>query len=182
VSASRSGYSFTPGIRSIAVSGADVAGQDFSALVVLVSGSVSGVPGQGVRLSLVGSAGSEYFVTGASGEYAFSGVADGSYTVTPTHTGYTFTPPSRSFTVNGADMVGQDFAGTPLACLATGPACNDGNVCTNDSCGPANACVFTPISGVIQTTTHCTTNNGAAGHVVVRCASGVGYSICALGN
>jgi serine protease len=45
----------------------------------------------------------------ASGGFSFSGVAAGSYTVTPSKTGVTFTPASRSVTVGTSDVTGVDF-------------------------------------------------------------------------
>jgi hypothetical protein len=39
-------------------------------------------------------------------------LANGTYTVTPSHTGYTFSPASRSATVNGANVTGTNFTAT----------------------------------------------------------------------
>ncbi|MEK7866158.1 MAG: proprotein convertase P-domain-containing protein [Planctomycetota bacterium] len=65
----------------------------------------------GVTVTL-GGAGSGSATTDASGNYTFAGRPDGSYTVTPSLTGWTFTPASRSLTVAGGNVAGQDFAGT----------------------------------------------------------------------
>jgi hypothetical protein len=75
----------------------------------VISGMVSGAAGQSVTVTLGGSA-TRTATTGASGHYAFAGLVDGSYTVTPSLEGYTFNPPNRSVTVNGADVGEQDFA------------------------------------------------------------------------
>ena len=50
----------------------------------------------------------------ASGNFTFSGVANGTYTVTPTKAGYSFSPTSRSVTVNGANVTGVSFTATAL--------------------------------------------------------------------
>ena len=42
----------------------------------------------------------------SSGNYSFSGLANGAYTVTPSQSGYTFSPPSQSVTINGANRDG----------------------------------------------------------------------------
>jgi serine protease len=70
-----------------------------------VSGSVSPA-GAGAAVAL----GTKIATADAGGAYSFADVADGTYTVTPTKTGITFTPASRSVTVKGADVTGVDFA------------------------------------------------------------------------
>jgi len=50
--------------------------------------------------------------TDASGNYAFGGLPDGGYTLTPSLSGWTFAPASRSVTVAGGNVAAQDFAGT----------------------------------------------------------------------
>src|SRR5260370_31000434 len=48
-----------------------------------------------------------------AGNYSSSGLANGTYTVTPSHTGYTFNPSSKTATVNGASVAGVNFTATP---------------------------------------------------------------------
>jgi len=48
----------------------------------------------------------------ANGNYAFTVTSNGAYTVTPSKAGYTFSPQSRSITISGASVSGQDFTGT----------------------------------------------------------------------
>jgi hypothetical protein len=52
-----------------------------------------------------------------SGNYTFTGLANGVYTVKPSQTGYTFSPASKSVTVNGKPVTGVNFtsAGAPAA-------------------------------------------------------------------
>jgi outer membrane protein assembly factor BamB len=74
-----------------------------------VSGTVteSGVGLAGVLMTLT--PGGLNATTQADGTYTITGVADGSYTLTPSKTGYGFTPPTRSVSVSGADVIGKDF-------------------------------------------------------------------------
>jgi hypothetical protein len=46
----------------------------------------------------------------SSGNYTFAGLANGVYTVTPSKTGFSFTPPNQSITVNGATVTGVNFS------------------------------------------------------------------------
>ena len=76
-----------------------------------VSGTVTlgGSPLPNVTVSLVGATGTTTATTGSDGSFTFSGVTDGSYTLTPALSGYTFAPSSRSVTVSGSNVTGQDF-------------------------------------------------------------------------
>lgn len=58
--------------------------------------------------------------TAADGSYTFSGLPPGSYTLTPTKSGYSFSPASRSVSLSG-DLTGQDFTATPLPALQVAP-------------------------------------------------------------
>ena len=51
----------------------------------------------------------------SSGNYSFTGVPNGTYTATPAKTGYTFSPVSRSVTVNGTDLSAVNFAAQVVA-------------------------------------------------------------------
>jgi hypothetical protein len=115
VTPSSTGKTFSPVNRSIAVNGANVTGVNFVGTVTppatySISGNVS-VTGAGVTVQLSGGT-SLSTVTDASGNYSFSGVQNGTYTVTPSSSGKTFSPTSRSVTVNGANVTGINFAGT----------------------------------------------------------------------
>jgi hypothetical protein len=55
---------------------------------------------------------SKTVLSNSSGYYVFSAVPNGTYTVTPQLSGYTFTPTTKTVTVNGADAIGQNFIGT----------------------------------------------------------------------
>jgi len=77
-----------------------------------LSGTVTGVVEEGVTVKLSGSA-SQTTTTDADGAYSFA-VPDGSYTVTASLDGYVFAPSSRSATVSGADVSGDDFLAANL--------------------------------------------------------------------
>ncbi|MFD0726511.1 S8 family serine peptidase [Lysobacter brunescens] len=76
-----------------------------------VSGTVT--TGTGAALSGVTiSAGGVSATTSSTGAYTLSGLANATYTLTPSLSGYSFTPASRSVTVSGANVIGQNFTGT----------------------------------------------------------------------
>lgn len=79
-----------------------------------ISGKVStplGAPISGVTMNLTGLA-VQTVLTDASGNYSLAGLANGVYTVTPSLAGFAFTPVSRTVTVNGGNVTGQNFTGT----------------------------------------------------------------------
>ncbi|MBX3710831.1 MAG: pre-peptidase C-terminal domain-containing protein [Lysobacter sp.] len=76
-----------------------------------VSGSVTNSAGTGIA-GVVVSTGSVSATTSSTGAYTLGGLANGSYTLTPSLSGHTFSPTSRSVTVNGANVTGQTFTGT----------------------------------------------------------------------
>jgi formylglycine-generating enzyme required for sulfatase activity len=57
--------------------------------------------------------------TDASGNYTISGLANGAYTITAGKTGYTFAPVSRTVTVSGANMPGNNFTATATTSSST---------------------------------------------------------------
>jgi hypothetical protein len=76
-----------------------------------ISGTITTSGGAGIA-NVVVSTGSASATTNSSGAYTLSGLANGTYTLTPSLSGYTFSPTSRSVTVNGANVTGQNFTGT----------------------------------------------------------------------
>ena len=116
ITPSKTGYTFSPANISVSVYNANIMGQNFTAtastpLTYNISGNVSGATTSGVTITLTGT-GSNSITTDAGGNYSFSGAANGSYTITPSKTGYTFSPASRSITVNNANVTGQNFTAT----------------------------------------------------------------------
>jgi subtilisin family serine protease len=80
------------------------AGSTFSISGTITQGS-AGLAGVQVA------AGGQSATTAADGSYTLSGLPAGSYTVTPSKSGASFTPASRSVTV-GPDQTGEDFMAT----------------------------------------------------------------------
>jgi hypothetical protein len=76
-----------------------------------VSGTVTNSAGTGISGVTV-SNGTVSATTNSSGAYTLTGLADATYTLTPSLSGYTFSPASRSVTVDGANVTGIDFTGT----------------------------------------------------------------------
>ena len=63
----------------------------------------------------------------SSGNYVFSGLIPGeSYTVTPSMTGFTFTPPSQSFTISSGSVTGLNFTAAPLTFALSGTISGNG--------------------------------------------------------
>lgn len=122
VTPTRVGFTFTPSSSSVTVSGANVAGRNFTATAVAstysIAGTVSGAVAAGVTITLSGTS-SATTTTSGTGTYTFTGLVNGSYTVTPSLTGYTFSPTSSPVTVNGASAAGKDFTATAIP--TTGP-------------------------------------------------------------
>lgn len=71
----------------------------------------AGVPIEGVTLTMTG-AKSKTTKSVMDGTYMFWGLPQGNYVVTPTKTGYSFTPSSRSYTPLSTDSLHQDYTGT----------------------------------------------------------------------
>ncbi|TAL60043.1 MAG: hypothetical protein EPN88_16435, partial [Bacteroidetes bacterium] len=72
------------------------------------------IPIAGVTITLSGNA-SGSTITNTFGRYRFNGLRNGNYTITPGRAGYTFTPASRTATINGANITGRNFTATPYA-------------------------------------------------------------------
>jgi hypothetical protein len=153
VAPSLTGYAFNPVSRQVTVSGASVTGMDFAASTstgptYAISGAVSGVVMAGVTVTLGGTAAGSAS-TDASGNYSFSGLANGAYTVTPSLSHYVFTPASRSVTVSGANVTGQNFTSSAaptytLSGAVTGPWVENVTVSLG---GDASATTHTNSSG-----------------------------------
>jgi len=92
----------------------------------------------GVTMTLSGAA-SGTTTTDVYGKYRFTGLANGIYTVTPDLTNYSFTPTSRTVSVSGANVTGQNFRGMPVG---GGAYSISGKVVTSSG---------SPISGVTMT-------------------------------
>ncbi len=110
--------SASAGSHRITVQAKDANGNTFAAKVYTtigattattwsISGSISPAS-SGIAISLNGNK-SASTTTSSSGTYSFTGLANGTYSVTPASVNYTFTPSSKSVTVNGASVGAIDF-------------------------------------------------------------------------
>jgi hypothetical protein len=111
------GVVFTPNQRWFTVSGGHVYNQNFIAAFT-VNGRVSNHSGVGipnVLVQLTDGTSVRGLYTDAYGYYSFSQVRSGSYTVgpvlTPAMSGTSFTPTSRSLTVDRSNIYNQNFIG-----------------------------------------------------------------------
>jgi hypothetical protein len=115
VTPSLAGYTFSPTGTGVIISGADATRINFTATANVattysISGTVGGAIAGGVTITLSGGTfGTAITKTGTDGSYSFQGLLPGDYTVTPSKTGYTFSPTSRTPTVATANITGQDF-------------------------------------------------------------------------
>jgi inhibitor of cysteine peptidase len=118
VTAARSGYTFTPASRSVALTG-NVTGIDFTA--TLNTYSLSGTVRQGASglSGVTVTAGVKSATTDSSGRYTISGLAAGTYTVTPLASGYSFSPASAIVTLT-SNQSGVDFVTTTTTYRITG--------------------------------------------------------------
>jgi hypothetical protein len=110
VSPSKTGYSFTPPNRSYSNVTTDQINQNYTA--TLDSSAISGNAGvAGATLSWTD--GSAKSVTAdASGNYSLNVSYDWSGTVSPSKTGYSFTPPNRSYSNVTTDQINQNYTAT----------------------------------------------------------------------
>ncbi len=127
VTPSLAGHGFNPASLTVTLNGANLTGADFTAVALThsISGTVSGVApctvppcvASPVVVMVSGTMGtgigSTFATPDSSGNYSIGGLIDGNrVTLSPLGTGYTFSPASRSVTVAGANVVGQDFTAT----------------------------------------------------------------------
>ena len=80
-----------------------------------ISGTVSGST---ATLALSG-ASVTTATTNSSGTYSFAGLSNGTYVITPTQPGYTFTPASRTVTVNSGNVSGITFTASAVPSTTT---------------------------------------------------------------
>jgi hypothetical protein len=109
VTPSKSGVTFSPASKNIAISTSNVIGVNFSELWQI--GGSLGAGGTGATVSLSGSATATVTADG-SGNFVFPSLLNGSYTVTPSLSGIGFSPVNRSVSLSNANVTGLTFAET----------------------------------------------------------------------
>ncbi len=155
------GYSVSPTQQSVAVSGADRTGIDFTAtpLIYKISGHIAlGATGLAqVTLTLNGTSAATT-TSDANGDYVFTGLRNGSYTVAPSLATYIFAPASASVTVNSKDVANINFTATAQTYSLSGAV-------TFNSSGLAGVQVTAGGSS--------TTTNNAGGYILSGLSSGI---------
>ena len=124
VSAGLVGWDITPASRPVTVDGLEIAVEDFLGTPLpthTVSGYVLVNPGatplRGVEMAVspqAGPGGSTSEWTGFEGEWSME-LPDGDYVVVPDKAGWTFSPESCDFSVQGADVMVDEFFAEKLA-------------------------------------------------------------------
>jgi len=128
---SKTGYGFTPPSRAVNNLQADQTSLDFNGALntYTVTGRVvdgGGTSLAGVNVHLSGSATADT-ATDAAGNYSFAGLTHGgNFTLTPSKTGYSFTPPSRTLTNLQGDQANLDFNGTLNTYTLSGRVTDEG--------------------------------------------------------
>jgi hypothetical protein len=113
------GMVISPASQSVTINNGHVFGVTFtSQQTYTVSGTLSGAGGANATVTLTG-ASTASVTANASGAYTVTGLLNGTYTVTPLKTGYAFSPPNQSVTVNNANMTA-NFGSTALTYTITG--------------------------------------------------------------
>jgi len=108
VTPTKTGFIFTPANRAVTINGANATANFTSAQTYSITGTITGVGGVGVTVSLTGKATAKT-VTDSSGAFTFSGLVSGTYKVQPKKSGTTFIPSSQSVTINTSNVTGVNF-------------------------------------------------------------------------
>jgi hypothetical protein len=110
VTASESGFVFTPSTLTLTISGAHNLSANFSSAILgySVSGTVSGAPG--ITVTLSGGSTTQTTVADASGNYLFTTVPSGTYTVTPAGAGFAVSPLNQSISVSNSAITNVNFS------------------------------------------------------------------------
>jgi hypothetical protein len=156
--------------QTVTVSGSLTVTLQTTAPTYTISGTVrdaSSNPVSGVQMNLTGGATSSV-ATSSAGSYSFPSLTSGlSYTVTPSKPGCTFSPPSRTLTLN-SDQSGQDFT---ASCPPT----------TYTISGQIRDASNNPVSGVLVTlsggmSTSATTNS-SGDYTLSNLTAGLNYTV-----
>jgi hypothetical protein len=149
VTPTKTGFVFAPTSQGVTVAGSNIIVPVFTATAqtFTISGTISGVGGNGATVSLSGAA-TATTTANASGVYTFSGVTNGAYTVTPTKAGFLYTPTSQAVTVSGANATA-NFSSSVQTFTITGTISGSGgNGATVSLGGAATATTTANTSGV----------------------------------
>jgi len=117
VTPTKSGCTFTPVNRTYSPLSSDQNNQNFTLNVPVtyyIKGYIKDANSVGIGSVIVNLSGtnSGIYTTSSSGYYEFINLVSGAYTVTPTKSGYTFNPVSRTYSLLNANQDDQNFIGT----------------------------------------------------------------------
>ena len=116
VTPTESGITFSPTSQGVTVSEGPATVSTFTATATYtVSGTITPASlGNGATVTLSQNGTIIAVTTAAGGRYSFTSVAPGTYTVTPSESGITFSPTSRSVTVSRGPVTVSTFRATAL--------------------------------------------------------------------
>jgi len=115
VTPSKSGYTFTPASRSYSNVTSNQTGQNYTGAPVIVpTFTISGNAGVAGAILSYTDGTAKTATTDGSGNYSFSVSNNWTGTVTPSKSGYTFTPVSRSYSNVTSDQAVQNYTGAPV--------------------------------------------------------------------
>ena len=152
ITPSKAQLSFSPASRNASINTSNVSGVNFTATqtspapTFTISGTIKN--GGGAKVTLTGPS-SGTTNADASGSFSFSGLSNGTYTITPAKSQYTFSPTSRSATVNMGDVAGVNFSASgnqPTTYSISGTITGGAGVSVTLT-GDANASTTTDSSG-----------------------------------
>ena len=146
VTASNSGYTFTPGTQVANIDSGSVTGLNFATVTYGISGTISN--GGGASVTLSGPANATVPADG-SGNFSFTNLANGNYTITPSKANVTFAPTSQTVAITGASVTGVTFTGASTAIYSISGTIsgNGGNGATVTLSGAASASVTASSTG-----------------------------------
>jgi hypothetical protein len=120
VTPSKTGFTFSPGSKSYSNLTSNKTTEDYTATAITYT--ISGNAGAAdVTLSYTDGS-PKTATTDGSGNYSFGVSYNWSGIVTPSKTGYTFTPTSKSYTNVTADQAAQNYTATPIIYTISGNA------------------------------------------------------------
>lgn len=114
VTPSKLGFGFSPASTSVRLGGGSLAAVNFTVKTYSISGTVKGSWGNLLRNVTVTVSGCDItrsVITGSRGTYTATDLPNCSYRVTPSRSGYSFSPFSRTVAVNNANVSRTDFRG-----------------------------------------------------------------------
>ncbi len=124
VTPSKAGYTFAPTSLSVSLNDANVTGVNFTATATGPTYSIGGAitpaaRSSAARVTLSG-AGKASTTVGSNGSFNFTSLINGTYTVTPSSISATFSPTSRSVTINNTNATGINFTAAAISQSACG--------------------------------------------------------------